>query len=174
MLADKQEELFEQWFEDHKGLILKVIRANAAAPEDQNDLFQEIAFQIWRSIPAFQGRSKASTWIYRVALNTAMLWHRTQRKQRNRCQPLYEAAEISGPTDDPSQSLETQEKMERLYGEIRKLPKVDRSLALLYLESCSYKEIAEILGISISLVGVKVNRLKKHLGRLAKGESDES
>ncbi len=137
MLADKQEALFEQWVEEHKGLILKVIRANAAKPEDQNDLFQEIAFQVWRSIPAFQERSKVSTWIYRVALNTAMHWQRTQKRQRNTCQPFYEVNEISGPADDPSQSLEMQEKLEWLYGEIRKLSKVDRSLALLYLDSCS-------------------------------------
>ena len=63
MLASKQEHLFEQWIEEHKGVILKVVRANAAHREDQDDLFQEIAFQVWMSIPSFQERAKVSTWI---------------------------------------------------------------------------------------------------------------
>lgn len=72
MLVGEQEELFEQWVQQHKGVIIKVVRANAANTEDQNDLFQEIALQVWRSIPTYQcRRAKVSTWIYRVALNAS-------------------------------------------------------------------------------------------------------
>ncbi len=164
MLASKQDKLFQQWIEAHKGVILKVVRANAADPEDQNDLFQEIALQVWRSIPSFQERAKVSTWIYRVALNTAMVWHRSQKIHR-RSQPLYVVDEQFDSNEDPPESLANQEKLDWLYEEIRRLPKAERSIALLYLDARSYQEISEILGISTTNVGVKLNRLKKHLGK---------
>ena len=151
--------------EEHKGVILKVVRANAAAPEDQDDLFQEIAFQVWLSIPSFQERAKVSTWIYKVALNTTMVWHRAQKRHRHMREPLYLVNEESCSGEDPSKSMESREKLDWLYEEIRKLPKVDRSLALLYLDEFSYQEIADILGISINNVGVKLNRLRKHLDK---------
>lgn len=78
MLVSEQQRVFEQWIEEHRGVILKVVRVHAVNVADQDDLFQDIAFQIWRSIPSFQGKARVSTWIYRVALNTAMVWHRSQ------------------------------------------------------------------------------------------------
>ena len=165
MLAGKQENLFKQWIEEHKGVILKVVRANAADPDDQDDLFQEIAFQVWLSIPSFQERAKVSTWIYKVALNTTMVWHRAQKKHRHMREPLYLVNEKSYSGEDPSKSMESREELEWLYEEFRKLPTVDRSLALLYLDEFSYQEIADILGISTNNVGVKLTRLRKHLDR---------
>jgi RNA polymerase sigma-70 factor (ECF subfamily) len=164
MFVGEQEKVFERWIQEHKGLILKVVRVTAVNTEDQNDLFQEIAFQIWRSIPSFQEKAKVSTWIYRVALNTAMVWRRSQRKHRHLRERSCVANESSDSDTSPSKDLENREELGWLYEEIRKLPAVDRSLALLYLEARSYQEIAEILGISITHVGVKLNRLKKHLG----------
>ena len=164
MLAGEQEKLFERWIQEYKHVILKVVRANAANAEDQNDLFQEIAFQVWRSIPSFQERAKVSTWVYRVALNTAMTWHRSQKKQRQLRESMYVVNEPFISETSPSESLENQEELNWLYEEIRKLPAIERSLALLYLEARSYQEIAEILGISTTQVGVKLNRLRKHLG----------
>ena len=163
MFVGEQEKVFEHWIQEHKGLILKVVRVTAVNTEDQNDLFQEIAFQIWRSIPSFQEKAKVSTWIYRVALNTAMVWRRSQSKHRHLRERSCAANESSDSDTSPSKDLENQEELGWLYDEIRKLPAVDRSLALLYLEARSYQEIAEILGISITHVGVKLNRLKKHL-----------
>ena len=165
MLARKREHLFEHWIEEHRGVILKVVRANAAAPEDQDDLFQEIAFQVWLSIPSFQERAKVSTWIYKVALNATMVWHRVQKRHRHMREPLYLVNEESCSGEEPSTSIEIGEELDWIYEEIRKLPRVDRSLALLYLDEFSYQEIAGILGISINNVGVKLNRLKKHLDK---------
>jgi RNA polymerase sigma-70 factor (ECF subfamily) len=164
MLAGEQERVFEQWVQQHQGAILRVVRANAANGEDQNDLFQEIVFQIWRSIPAFREEAKVSTWIYRVALNTAMIWHRSERKRRPLCAPLYAVHEPVDSDRSPSERLSNQEELEWLYEEIRKLPSAERSLALLYLDAQSYEDVAEILVISITHVGVKLNRLKKCLG----------
>jgi RNA polymerase sigma-70 factor, ECF subfamily len=164
MLFGDQERLFEGWIQEHKGVILKVVRANAANAEDQNDLFQEIAFQVWRSIPSFRGEAKVSTWMYRVALNTAMIWRRSEKKHRHLHDSLYVVNEPSDSNEIPSESLENREKLEWLYEEVRKLPTIERSLVLLYLDARSYEEIAEILGIAITHVGVKLNRLKKYLG----------
>jgi RNA polymerase sigma-70 factor (ECF subfamily) len=163
MLTGKQEQTFRQWIEEHKGVILKVVRANAADAEDQKDLFQEVACQVWMSIPSFQEKSKVSTWIYKVALNTSLVWHRAQKKQRHICGSLDDFDCQSGPWEDPSRTMEDRERLEWLYEEIRKLPKVDRSLVLLYLDEFSYRDIADILGMSTNHVGVKLNRIKKHL-----------
>lgn len=163
MLAHEQEHLFNQWIEEHRGVILKIVRANAVNTEDQNDLFQEIAFQVWMSIPSFQRRAKVSTWIYKVALNTSLVWHRAQKKHQEMRTPLYLVRERTDSGEDPSKSLETREKLDWLYGQIRGLPKADRSLAMLYLDDLSYQEIADILGISVNNVGVKLTRLKRHL-----------
>jgi len=163
MFAGEQKRLFEKWIEEHRGVILKVVRANAADPEDQDDLFQEIAFQVWRSIPSFRERAKVSTWIYRIALNTTMVWHRTQKKHRHMREPLYLVNDAFCSGDDPSASLEDREKLDWLYEQIRKLPIVDRSLALLYLDEFSYQEIADVLGISARNVGVRLNRIRKRL-----------
>ena len=164
MTVGEQEEIFERWIQEHKGLVLKVVRANAVNGDDRNDLFQEIVFQIWRSIPSFQAKAKISTWVYRVALNTAMVWRRSEGKHRHLRDPLCVSNEPSDSDGSPSKRLENQEELDWLYEEIRRLPAVDRSLALLYLDARSYKEIANILGISMTHVGVKLNRLKRHLG----------
>jgi RNA polymerase sigma-70 factor (ECF subfamily) len=76
MDARKQRQLFDDWLHQHKGILFKIIRAYAVSAYDQDDLFQEISLQLWRSIPDFRGEAKPSTWIYRVALYTAAVWAR--------------------------------------------------------------------------------------------------
>lgn len=173
MVADKWETTFKQWLGEHQGLIFKVIRAYAATPEDQDDLFQEILLQLWSSIPGFRGKAKVSTWVYRVALNTALVWKRAEKKQRQRRVSVIDISETPGIKEVHSSSAEGREIRDRLYGAIRELPKVDAGLVLMYLDSLSYSEMADILGISESNVGVKLNRAKKQLARLLKGYIDE-
>ena len=160
MLAGNQENTFMQWIKEHQGVIFKVVRANVDNLEDQNDLYQEIAFQVWLSIPSYQKKAKVSTWIYRVALNTSMVWHRSHNKHRHMRDSLCLINEKSEREDEPSKTLENREKLDWLYQEIRKLSKVDRALALLYLDEFNYREIADILGISVNNVGVKLHRIK--------------
>jgi RNA polymerase sigma-70 factor (ECF subfamily) len=167
MIVNERERLFKHWFDSHKGIIFKVVRAHVAGPEDQDDLFQEILLQMWSSIPAFRGEAKESTWIYRVALNTALAWNRTERKRR-RHTVLSEVHETHVP-NPREHKPERQETVDRLYIEIRKLPRNDRSLVVLWLDGVSYREMAEILGISESNVGVKLNRIKKRLAETMKG-----
>ncbi len=174
MLNENLESLFERWLIEHKGVVLKVARAYTVTTEDCQDLAQEILLQVWRSLPQFQGRASATTWFYRVALNTALGWHRKERRRQNRQQPILAIEDLSVAGLDSSQQLVQREVVERLYAAIRQLPRTDAALVLLYLDDRSYRQMAEVLGISESNVGVKLNRAKKALGELMKDESHES
>lgn len=82
MQTDKQENLFKRWLNEYPKLIYRVVRTYADLPHDREDLFQEILVQLWSSFPAFRGQAKETTWIYRVALNTALTWTRTQKPHK--------------------------------------------------------------------------------------------
>ena len=79
MQKDEQQRVFDGWLRKHQGLFFKIVRAYAVTPQDQEDLFQEIATQVWRSIPGFRGDAAVTTWIYRVALNAAITWTQKER-----------------------------------------------------------------------------------------------
>jgi RNA polymerase sigma-70 factor (ECF subfamily) len=168
MADDKCETTFKQWLGEHQGLIFKVIRAYAGTLEDQDDLFQEILLQLWFSIPNFQGKAKVSTWIYRVALNTALVWNRSEKRRRKHSTPVA----VLRPQQSNC-SGQSEEIIGRLYEAIRKLSKVDASVVLMHLDGLAYSEMAEILGISESNVGVKLNRAKKQLAQLLDGLIDD-
>ena len=168
MVNENPETVFKTWLQEHGGAVLKVARAYTLTPEDCQDLAQEILLQVWRSLPQFEGRASASTWVYRVALNTALGWRRKEGRRRARQQPLLEPEDLPVAGLNSAEQLQQREVVERLYAAIRQLPKADAALVLLYLEDLSYREMAEVLGISESNVGVKLNRAKKALGELMK------
>ena len=159
-----REALFKLWLEQHTGLVFKVARTFAPSDADRADLVQEILLQLWRSLPRFEGKAKESTWIYRVALNTALAWHRSENKRRAAQTPLLSIEELPEPNDPFAR--EREELVANLYVAIRRLPKVDAALVLLYLDDLSYREMAEVLGLSESNVGVKLNRARKTLAEL--------
>ena len=159
MREREQRQIFDDWLSQHKGIMFKIVRAYAFTPHDQDDLFQEIALQMWKSIPDFRGESKASTWIYRVALFTASSWIRQEKKQPP-TQALADVEHTLTMTPQPPN-----ERLDWLYGQIAQLEPIDRSVCLLLLDGYSYKEIAALTGISESNVGVKIHRIKKHLLR---------
>ena len=173
MTVQEQEAIFRRWLNEHLGLMLKVVRGCAAAPQDQDDLFQDVLLQIWSSIPAFRGEAKETTWIYRVAFNTALAWRRGERRRREGHETFLKF-DIS-PQVQPSHldALPEQEIVAQLYAAIRQLPKVDASLALMHLDGLSYQEMAEVLGISENYIGVKLNRIRKQLADQLKGATDE-
>ena len=144
--------IFEDWLKQYKGLFFKVIRAYARTAIDQDDLFQDISVQVWNSIPAFKNESSPSTWIYRIAINTAVTWHRRESRHVTADAPVLERSE--SPPD---------ERLTWLYEAINGLDTIDRSIALMLLEGYSYKEMATIVGITESNIGVKINRIKKQL-----------
>lgn len=158
METKEQKRIFNDWLGQYKGLFFKVAHAYAAAPSDCDDLFQEIAIQVWKSVPNFKGDSGESTWLYRVALHTAMSWQRQEKKHRNGRQPLSGAEQIL-----VAKASSGDRRLDWLYEQIAALDKVERSLMLLALDGYSYREMAHIIGISESNVGVKISRIKKRL-----------
>jgi RNA polymerase sigma-70 factor (ECF subfamily) len=155
----ERKKIFDLWLREHKGILFKIIRAYAFTPHDQDDLFQDISFQLWRSIPDFRGEAKASTWIYRVALYSASAWVRKEKK-RLQTQPLAELEQTLTIAAQPRN-----DRLDWLYDQIAQLNPIDRSVCLLLLDGFSYKEMADLLGISESNVGVKIHRIKQHLVR---------
>jgi RNA polymerase sigma-70 factor (ECF subfamily) len=168
------ESLFRSWLSEYEGAVLKVARAYTLTTEDCQDLAQEILLQVWRSLPQFQGRSSASTWIYRVALNTALGWRRKEHRRQVCQQPALKVEDLPVAGLNSDQQLVQRETLQRLYAAIRQLPKADAALVLLYLDDLSYRQMAEVLDISESNVGVKLTRAKKALGELMKEEPYES
>lgn len=151
----KREALFRQWAERHRGILVHVARG-FANDADRDDLLQEMLLAVWHAIPAFRGDAAPSTFIYRVAQNTALTWRR--RRQRHPAGEEFDEAAHAAPPFSPKA-----ERTEALYRAIRKLPALDRSLVLLYLDGKSYREMADILGLSESNIGVRLNRLRQRL-----------
>jgi RNA polymerase sigma-70 factor, ECF subfamily len=174
LLDDDQKSLFTNWLDEHSSSVMKVARAYTLTDDECQDLAQEILLQAWRSLPNFAGKASPSTWFYRVALHTAMNWHRKDKPRRTRQQPLLEVQAITTEGVDTAEQAQHRETVAQLYHAIHQLPKADAALVLLYLDELSYREMAEVLGISESNVGVKLNRAKKALSALMNGQSHES
>jgi RNA polymerase sigma-70 factor (ECF subfamily) len=158
MKESTHHQVFETWIGQHPGLFFKVIHAYAFTAEDREDLFQEISVQVWKSIPNFKGQSAVTTWLYRIALNTAIKWSQKERKHLDGRQGIAEYEHLLHETDQPMDP-----RLAWLYEEIAALNKIERSLCLLLLDGFSYQEMAAMLGISESNVAVKIHRVKKHL-----------
>ena len=166
MLDEDQKSLFMTWLDEHSSAVFKVARAYTLTNDECQDLAQEILLQAWLSLPKFEQRACAATWFYRVALHTAMNWHRKDNRRRSRQQPLLEVQALTPAGSSSAEQALQRETVEQLYKAIHQLSKTDAALVLLYLDEMSYREMAEVLGISESNVGVKLNRAKKTLSAL--------
>src|SRR5581483_8455995 len=142
MTPEDQEKLFRRWLADHVGLMWKVVHAFTSAPADQQDLLQEISLQLWSSLPSFRGESKESTWIYRVAFNTALVWKRDEKRRYAKHEAFLQ---LNVAPENPSGPSPDEELIKQLYEAIRQLPKLDASLALMHLDGLSYREMSEVL-----------------------------
>jgi len=141
----------------HMGIIYKICKLYADG-EDRDDLKQEIIYQLWKSYPSYRGDSKFQTWMYRVALNTAMLGLRARKMKYTGL--TDQELKIS---EDPSELHEEEARAQQLYRQIYKLKDLDKTIIFLYLEQCSYEEIAEITGISSKNVSVRLTRIREKL-----------
>jgi RNA polymerase sigma-70 factor, ECF subfamily len=173
MTAPTPSSLLAEVWRDHRGLLHKVARSFARSDADEADLLQEMLLQLWQSFPRFAGQSKLTTWVYRVCLNTALAWKRDEQRRQRRTVPEAEIVDLLCPRPQPHQSHETSERLTALYGAIRRLPEVDRSLVLLLLDGLSYREIGEIAGITENHVGVALTRARKKLSDLLKDNLHE-
>jgi RNA polymerase sigma-70 factor (ECF subfamily) len=170
VLDEDRRSLFMNWLGEHGSSVMKVARAYTLTNEECQDLAQEILLRAWQSLPNFEGKASAATWFYRVALQTAMNWQRKDKPRRTRQQPLLEVQVLATDGGDSAEQAQQRETVEQLYQAIHQLPKTDAALVLLYLDELSYREMAEVLGISEINVGVKLNRAKKALGELMNGK----
>lgn len=145
---------------EHQGIIHKVCNLYADSAEDRKDLFQDMLLQLWRAYATFQQNSKWSTWMYSVCLNTALNTLRKNKKSKSFFSLDFLQHE---PEAHPYEPFEVDEQMTRLHTAIATLSEIEKAIILLYLEEKSYEEIASIVGITISHVGVKISRIKTKL-----------
>jgi len=131
---------------------------------DRQDLFQEIVIQLWKSYPKFRGESKFSTWLYRIALNTAISDLRRQKKNVTLTEPSQLPTEI----EDIQYYREKEEQFQQLNTAIGQLTEIEKAITMLYLEDKSYQDMEDILGINQNNLRVKMNRIKEKLRKLTK------
>lgn len=150
---------FSKLIKENQRIIHKITMVYENGWADREDLFQEICLQLWLSYPNFREEAKFSTWMYRVALNTAISSVRKEKKKP----PFEPLRESEGITEDSS---DEKEKIKLLYRAISKLNRIDKAIILLWLEEKNYEEIAAIMGISKTNVSVKLVRIKRKLEEL--------
>lgn len=151
---------------NNQGIIHKVCSIYCDTEEDRRDLFQEILAQLWRSYSSFRSESKFSTWMYRVALNTAITTFKKDKRQPDQKGLSYENLQIA----EESYDSETEDQIKQLHKAISHLTGIEKSIILLYLENKNYEEIAEITGITQNYVRVKMNRIKTKLKKYMQSE----
>ena len=160
-MQNNREQQFVELVQEHSGIMHKLIRLYVDTQEDQKDLYQEILLQSWKSFPNFKGKSKFSTWLYRISLNTILTFNRNQKKDPS----------ISTLPSVASSESAPHEKKELLYEAIKKLHEIDRMIITLHLESYKNAEIAEITGMKTNHINVKLHRIKHQIiSQLKKAE----
>ena len=149
---------FIEIIKDNEGLIYKVAKVYTYNKEDEQDLYQEIVYQLWKSFSSFRNDSKISTWMYRIALNTSIAY--LNREKRKGIQtPINEALLNKTDTGDTLK----EEQIEILYANIKKLNTIEKGIILLYLEGKTYDEIANITGFTSTNVGTRLGRIKQNI-----------
>jgi len=155
------EKIFIKKVTESQGIIHKVCRIYCDDDEHRKDLVQEILIQLWKSYPSFRGESKFSSWMYRVALNVAVQDFRKVKKQKL---IFFQTNEFKENLEQNDTSFED-EKLKQMHDAIANLDKVEKAIIMLFLESKSNQEIAEIVGITQNHVRVKMNRIKIKLAK---------
>lgn len=164
MQKQEAEKEFEHLVREHELLLYKICRLYAYTEADRQDLFQDIVIQLWRAYPRFKGASAVTTWLYRVALNTAISGLRKSKRNPDTAD-LGPALEQLG---DNSINHEDEEKLQQMYKAIEQLTEIEKAIVMLYMEDHSYQEMEDILGIGQGNLRVKMNRIKEKLRQLTK------
>jgi RNA polymerase sigma-70 factor (ECF subfamily) len=155
----KDKQTFAQLIKENQHIIHKICLVYTSDHEDRRDLFQEICLQLWKSYGSFREESKFSTWLYRVALNTAIGDIRKKKKWMVN-EPFKKVQE------SPEEAYEKKEKLNVLYKTISKLNRIDKAVIILWLEEKSYEEIGEIVGMTSKNVSVRLVRIKQKLQKM--------
>lgn len=158
-----KEEEFTQTIRDNQGIIFKITTVYTDNSDDQKDLYQDIVYQLWKSFSSFRNESKISTWIYRIALNTALT---RIKKNKKRGHPVPIDKVVLQETD--YYDTEFEQRLKMLYAQIHQLNILEKGLMLLLLEGKKYEEIAEITGLTASNVGTRISRIKEKIKKQLK------
>ena len=153
---------FVMLLEENQNIVHKICRLYTHNQDHHNDLFQEITIQLWRAFPKFRGDSKFSTWMYRVALNTAITLYRKSKRQVKTQD--FDKVMFRISSEEYDDTIEEQLKL--MYAAVKDLNDIDKALVFLYLEDKNYREISQTLGISEVNARVKMNRVKGKLRKL--------
>jgi len=152
---------FIETIETHRGIIYKVCKMYCPLDEDCDDLYQDIVAQLWRAWRGFRGEAKISTWIYRIALNTAISGFRKQKRN-----PLNQSVSTDDLSLSHTDNRAQKEDIELLHMAIGRLTEVEKGMVMLYLDEISYEEIAAIMGITQNNVRVKMLRIREKLKKI--------
>jgi len=159
MTKSERERLFLDLFQNRRSSLQRLCYGFLGSSQDVEDLFQEIMTNVWNRLPSFRGESALNTWVYRIAVNTALVY----RKKMKRGEELPELPDAG---ISAHQNLEQKERLAALRRAIASLADQDRLIVTLLLEGLSYKEIAEITGLTVNYVGVKISRSKQTIEQL--------
>ena len=166
--TEEQHQAFRDFLNQNVGVFRRICRIYTDHADDYQDYFQEVVLQLWKTFGTFRGEAQASTWVYRIALNVCLSLLKS--KKRRVTEVALESdhwGKVAYEDYDPTQ----EEQVAQLYAAIRQLNEIDRAVILLFLEGKKYEDISDILGITLSHVGVKISRVKKQLNRLIHGRS---
>lgn len=158
---------FRDWLDRFQPLLAKVVRGFTNSRQDEQELFQDVLVQLWQSAARFNGRCADSTWVYRVAFNTAMAWSRASKRRSARHLETADFDRVPAPAA-PSTEL-----IDALYAAIWQLPAPEKALIMMHLEGTSYREMAEVMGLSEAHVGTKLTRTRARLAKLLNGDRHE-
>ena len=161
---DTKESRFLQMIGENKGILFKICRIYQDDPIDRDDLLQEITLQLWLAFDSFRGESKFSSWMYRVALNVAIVFFKKQKRRPDNEQMPYQFDRV----EESSPASEKEEHLAVFYKAVQQLGKVEKALIYLYMENQLYEEIAANLGITEGNVRVRINRIKNRLKEIIK------
>lgn len=155
----EREATLRRWLAEHRGILVRISRAYASGPGDDEDLLQEILLALWRALPSFRGESKASTWIYQVALHVALSRRRAETR-RPAPAPLESAPE---PATDGEAAAGQRLRWSAVLAALRRVSPTERALLLMALEGATQQDIADVLGVTANAAGVKLHRARRRL-----------
>ncbi len=165
------EKQFLEWVGQYQARILNVCRFYTWEPEEQKDLYQEILLLVWKSMPRFREESSPGTWIYRIAVNTSLMFRRTAGRRKE--DPILEKVEEPIAETSLESKMDQESELLALRKAISTLKELDQTLVMLYFEELPYQDIAAITGLSTTNVGARLSRIKKLLTTMLTPASHE-
>lgn len=160
MKTQTDKEIFVQLIEENKRIIFKICNSYCPQKKNRDDLAQEIVYQLWKSFAGYNPNFKFTTWMYRIALNVAISCYRKEKQSGYTVSFVEHLMDLK---DDTESTIETENNFSLLNQFIAELKEIDKSILILYLDDKSYKEIAEVIGLTETNVATKISRIKETL-----------